>query len=223
MEALDDVEVTDKDAEGPIRIPIIDRYKEQGRFVVMGKIESGVVREGDDLVISPTKEVLKVVGIETDFSEGNIKAAFPGENVYLVVKGVDLNNVNTGYILSDTFFPAPSVKTFRGSVVITNAREKNPIFCAGSTAVMHIHTLTIDVTFQKIVAELGPDRKPICGKNGKPVRPRFVKKGSNCLIDFTVEQSISLEIFNDFKTLSTFTLRDESLTLAIGKVTKIIN
>lgn len=189
----------------------------------MGKIESGVVREGDDLVICPTKEVLKVVAIETDFSQGSIKAAFPGENVYLVVKGVEANNINAGYILCEPSSPTPSVKVFRASVFITNAREKNPIFCSGSTAVMHLHTLQIDVTFKKIVAELGNDKKPILGKNGKPVRPRFVKKGANCLIDFEVEQSISCEVYNDFKTLATFTLRDESLTLAIGKITKIIS
>lgn len=36
------------------RMPIIDKFKDMGT-VVMGKIESGSVREGDSLLIMPNK------------------------------------------------------------------------------------------------------------------------------------------------------------------------
>ena len=188
----------------------------------MGKIESGILKKGDELVISPTKEKLKIDSIECDFSEKPIECAFPGENIYMNVKGIDIGNVNGGYILSDPTFPAPTVKVFRASVRITNCREKNPLFCAGSTAVMHLHTLTVEVTFKKIVAELDNNGKPKKNKNGRIEKTTFVKKNQSALIDFEVDQKISCEPFKLFKNLSTFTLRDEGLTLAIGKVTKII-
>lgn len=36
------------------RMPIIDKFKDMGT-VVMGKIESGTVREGDTLIVMPNK------------------------------------------------------------------------------------------------------------------------------------------------------------------------
>lgn len=36
------------------RMPIIDKYKDMGT-VVMGKIESGTIREGDSLLVMPNK------------------------------------------------------------------------------------------------------------------------------------------------------------------------
>ena len=35
-------------------MPIIDKYKDMGT-VVMGKIESGTIREGDSLLVMPNK------------------------------------------------------------------------------------------------------------------------------------------------------------------------
>ena len=221
LQALDDVEVLERDSTAIVRIPVIDRYKHQGKFVVMGKIYGGVLKEGDELVISPTKELLQIVSIECDFSENPIKAAFPGENVYLSVKGIDMNNINPGYILSDPQLPAPVVKIFRGAVIITNGRENNPIFTTKSTAVMHIHTLTVDVIFKKIICVLDKEGKPK-RKNGKIEKVSFVQKGDHALIDFEVEQRISCDAFKNDRHFSTFTLRGDSLTLGIGKITKIL-
>lgn len=36
------------------RMPIIDKFKDMGT-VVMGKVESGSIREGDSLVVMPNK------------------------------------------------------------------------------------------------------------------------------------------------------------------------
>ena len=47
LQALDEVEVVDKDPTGIVRIPVIDRYKDSGKFVVMGKLESGILRRGE--------------------------------------------------------------------------------------------------------------------------------------------------------------------------------
>lgn len=38
------------------RMPIIDKFKDMGT-VVMGKVESGSIREGDSLVVMPNKVI----------------------------------------------------------------------------------------------------------------------------------------------------------------------
>ncbi|OEL20215.1 Eukaryotic peptide chain release factor GTP-binding subunit ERF3A [Dichanthelium oligosanthes] len=56
FEVLDRIEVPLRDPKGPVRMPIIDKYKDMGT-VVMGKIESGTIREGDSLLVMPNKAI----------------------------------------------------------------------------------------------------------------------------------------------------------------------
>lgn len=56
FEAFDAVEVPLQDPEGPLRIPIIDKFKDPGT-VVMGKTESGSICEDDSLLMMPNKVI----------------------------------------------------------------------------------------------------------------------------------------------------------------------
>lgn len=53
MEILDNLPVENRDAKGPLRMPILERVKEQG-VVAHGKIESGSLAIGDKIMISPS-------------------------------------------------------------------------------------------------------------------------------------------------------------------------
>lgn len=53
MEILDNLPVENRDPNGPLRIPILEKVKEQG-VVAHGKIESGTIRIGDKIMVSPS-------------------------------------------------------------------------------------------------------------------------------------------------------------------------
>jgi len=42
MEVLDELPIPKRDEKGPLRMPIMDKYKEAG-FFVFGKVESGTL------------------------------------------------------------------------------------------------------------------------------------------------------------------------------------
>ncbi|KAL2940389.1 Eukaryotic peptide chain release factor GTP-binding subunit, partial [Bienertia sinuspersici] len=65
FEVLDTVEVLARDPNGPFRLPIIDKFKDLGT-VVMGKVESGSIREGDSLTVMPNRVNVKVVALYVD-------------------------------------------------------------------------------------------------------------------------------------------------------------
>lgn len=51
---LDDIPVDEhRDAEGPLRIPVLDKMKDKD-LTVHGKVESGTIRLGDKLAIMPS-------------------------------------------------------------------------------------------------------------------------------------------------------------------------
>lgn len=49
--ALDQIELPKKDETGPIRIPILDKYKEGGAVYIFGKVESGMIVPGMFLIL----------------------------------------------------------------------------------------------------------------------------------------------------------------------------
>lgn len=52
MEIIDNLPVEKRDAEGPLRIPILDKQKDRG-IVIHGKVMQGTVRVGDKIALSP--------------------------------------------------------------------------------------------------------------------------------------------------------------------------
>lgn len=52
VEILDTIGIPNRDANGPLRIPVLDKMRERG-VVCFGKVESGTVRMGDKLTVMP--------------------------------------------------------------------------------------------------------------------------------------------------------------------------
>jgi peptide chain release factor subunit 3 len=97
FEVLDRIEVPLRDPKGPVRMPIIDKYKDMGT-VVMGKMESGTIREGDSLLVMPNKSHVKVIGISLD--ESKVRRAGPAENVRVKLSGIEEEDIMAGFVLS---------------------------------------------------------------------------------------------------------------------------
>ncbi|KAK8966862.1 hypothetical protein KSP40_PGU022566 [Platanthera guangdongensis] len=102
FEVLDGIEIPLRDPEAPVRMPVIDKYKDMG-IVLMGKIESGTIHEGDSLLIMPNKTQVKVLAIYCD--ENKKRRAGPGENVRVKVSGVEEEDILSGFVLSSVGFP----------------------------------------------------------------------------------------------------------------------
>jgi peptide chain release factor subunit 3 len=79
MEILDNLPIETRDSNGPLRIPILDKMKEGG-VIAHGKIESGSIRIGDKIMISPSGYPAQV-GAILDHKNENVSFARPGENV----------------------------------------------------------------------------------------------------------------------------------------------
>ena len=53
--------------------------------------------------------------------------------------------------------------------------------------------------------------------------PQFVKKGQSCIVRIKVmEHAVCAERFKDVPQMGRFTLRSEATTIAMGKITKLL-
>jgi len=211
FEALDSIEDVDRNPLAPMRLPIVDKWRDMGT-IIMGKIESGFLRVGDVMQIMPNKLKVKVDAIYRD--EKEVQATRSGENLRLRVTGADETDIMPGFVLSSIKNPVSSVTQFEAQLMIVELLEHVSIFTVGYKSILHIHTVVEECEVTKLIASV--DTKT---KEHKKVK--FVKTGDMCICRIKVDKAICIETFQELAALGRFTLRDEGKTIAIGKVIKL--
>jgi len=212
IEYLDNLAPMDRMAEGPLRLPIVDRYKDMGT-IILGKVESGTIKRGQVLTMMPNKVSVEVMQLWSDDEE--TEKANPGENVRGKLKNVEEEDVSSGFVLCSPDNLSRTGRVFDAQIVILEHRS---IICAGYSAVMHIHTCAEEVSIKNLICLV--DRRT--GEKGK-LRPRFVKQDQVAIVRLEITGGVCcIETFKDFPQMGRFTLRDEGKTIAIGKVLKVV-
>lgn len=212
LEFLDGLKLEDRKLNAPFMLPISSKSKDLGT-ILEGKIESGSVKKGQSLLLMPSNAKVEVAAIFNE-SEAEVNAAICGEQVKLKVKGVEEEEVSTGFVLTSIKNPVQTATRFEAQVAIV---EHKSILTTGFSCVMHIHTAVEEVIFTKLLHKL---EKGTNRKSKKP--PAFAKRGMKIIAELEATRPVCIEPFDDYPQLGRFTLRDQGITVAIGKVTKII-
>ncbi|CAE7179497.1 unnamed protein product [Rhizoctonia solani] len=211
LELLDTMPMVDRKINGPVMMPISEKYKDMGTIVV-GKLESGRIHKNDTLLLMPNRTNVEVGAIYNELEE-EINFAYSGDNVRLRIRGVDDEDITPGFVLTSPSRPVHAVTQFEAELVIL---EHKNIICAGYSAVMHVHTLAEEVN---LAALLHYFDKKTNRKSKKP--PQFAKKGQKIIALVETTAAVCVEPFKLYPQLGRFTLRDEGKTIAIGKVVKL--
>ena len=213
LELLDSISVGGRDADGPLRIPILDKYIDRG-IIAMGKVESGTIKENQEVLVMPQGVKARIDKVY--INDGEVAVAKPGENVKVKIRGCLEDDVLRGFVLCTKESPVVATTQFEAQVMLLELDHKN-LFTAGYSAVLHLHTAEEEVVVAKLVAEL--DKKTGEPKPGGP--PRFVKSGALCVCVLKTTRSVCVEKFENMQQLGRFTLRDEGRTIGIGKVLRL--
>ena len=98
LEALDLLEPQQREVDLPLRFCVQDVYRFDGRRIIAGRIETGTLRVGDQLVFSPANKSSVVAAIERWNTRENNGPAVAGDSI-----GITLNEqifVERGYVAS---------------------------------------------------------------------------------------------------------------------------
>ncbi|KAL5473269.1 hypothetical protein EMCRGX_G027727 [Ephydatia muelleri] len=128
------------------RMPIVDKYKDMGT-IVLGKLESGAVGKGTQLLMMPNKVAVEVLSVMR--GEDETSAAFAGDNVKLKLKGIEEEEVSSGFVLCDPLTPCHVGTVFEAQIMIMEVKS---IICAGYSAVLHIHSAVEEVHIKQLLA-----------------------------------------------------------------------
>jgi len=217
LQLLDDLDPLSRDADGPIRLPVLDRYKEKGTTVVLGKLESGTLKVGDSVTMMPNKQTTEVTFLELD-EAGEVDRCKAGEIVTVGLKDINTSDISQGFVLCGQAAELPVVNEFEAQLAIIDLLPNKPIVSAGYDAIIHIHTCTEEVTIEELLSVMNKKTR----KTSKR-KPTFVRKGDIVTVRIVVkdQRTICCELFEKIQQLGRFTLRDEGKTIAIGKITKM--
>ena len=210
FEAIDAVKQPSKPVDKPLRLPIQDVYKISGIGTVpVGKIETGTLNVGKNVVFNPSQQTAEVKSIEMHHTQ--VAKAEPGDNVGFNVRGLAATDIRrgdvAGYSDSEPSFVRHD-ETFVGQIQLMDISKA---IGAGYTPVFHAHTAQVAVRF----AELLENAKT------KEKNPAFLKSGDAALIRFAPTKPMAIEEMGAFPELARFAIRDMGKTVAAGVCMKI--
>ncbi|MEM2273591.1 MAG: translation elongation factor EF-1 subunit alpha [Candidatus Bathyarchaeia archaeon] len=212
IEALDHFEVPPKPIDKPLRIPIQDVYSITGVGTVpVGRVETGVLKEGDTIIIMPLGKTGEVKSIETHHTR--IPRAEPGDNIGFNVRGIAKQEIKRGDVAGHPNNPPTVAKEFIGQIIVI---YHPTAIAAGYTPVMHIHTAQIAVKFAELLKKIDP-------RTGQTVeeKPAFLKTGDAALVRFEPVRPVCMENYSEIPQLGRFAIRDMGTTIAAGIVKEI--
>jgi len=212
FEALDVFEVPPKPIEKPLRLPIQDVYTITGVGTVpVGRVETGVLKEGDKLIFMPANVQGEVKSIETHHVR--IPRALPGDNIGFNVRGIAKQDIRRGDIGGHLDNPPTVAREFIGQIIVI---YHPTAIAAGYAPVLHAHTGQVSCKFTELIAKLDP-------RTGQTIeeKPAFLKTGDGAIVRFEPVHPISVEAYSDFPELGRFAVRDMGTTIAAGVVKEI--
>lgn len=212
IEYLDSMQSFERKINAALMMPISTKWKDLGT-ILEGKIESGHIKKGNKVLMMPGEKQLEVTTVYNE-TEEEVDGALCGEQVRIRVKGVEEEDVLNGFVLTSLKSPVHTVTSFEAQIVIL---ELQSLLTAGFSCVMHVHTAIEEVSFAALLHKLDKTNRK------SKAAPAFAKQGMKIIARLETTQPVCLERFSDFAQLGRFTLRDSGVTIAIGKVTKLLS
>ncbi len=209
LEVIDTFKVPPKPLDKALRLPIQDVFTITGHGTVpVGRVETGKMKPGDNVVVMPAGVKGEVKKIEMHHQE--LTEAMPGDNVGFNLKGVDKKDIKRGDVIGPSTAPPTVADEFTAQIVVLNHPTAISI---GYTPVFHIHT----AQFAGQISELVEKKDPKTGQTAQ-AKPDFIKTGDVAVVKVKPLKPIVIEKFSDFPPLGRFALRDMGQTVAAGVV-----
>jgi elongation factor 1-alpha len=201
----------------PLRLPIQDVYSITGIGVVpVGKVETGVMKIGDKIIVVPGREGTGVVGeVKTiEMHHEQVKEAIPGDNIGFSVRGIGKKDIARGDVLGHTSDPPTVVSEFTGQIFVLNHPT---VVTTGYTPVFHIHTAQIACQFMEIIEKLNPSTGEVLEKN-----PDFLRTGDAARVKLRPLKPLVIEKQSEIPPMSSFAIRDAGQTVAAGRCIDLV-
>lgn len=212
VKMLDKFKIPEKPIKKQLRIPVQDVYKITGVGVVpVGRVETGVLKVGDKIIFMPSGKTTECRSIEMHHEK--IEKAEPGDNIGFNVRGLSVNEIRRGEVVSHEKTPATVVEDFIGQTIVI---YHPTAVAAGYTPVIHSHTAQMACTFEELINKIDIRTGQVVQKN-----PDVLKQDEGGFVRYKPVRPLCVEMYKEFPQLGRFAVRDMGRTIAVGVITKL--
>jgi len=209
LEQFDLFKMPEKPTQLPLRMPIQDAYEIKGIGTVpVGKIETGVMKPGQKIIILPGRTGTGIEGeVKTiEMHHEVLPSAEPGDNVGVNIRGIGKKDVARGDVICDAANPPKVVEEFTAQVAVISHPT---VIAKGYTPVFHVHTAQVPCQFVELIEKTAPD-------GTKTANPDFLKNGDVAKVRIKPIGNLVLETQAVNPHMSRFAIRDAGATVAAG-------
>lgn len=181
--------------------------------IIEGTVKSGVMKQGQIIVFSPSNIKASIISIEINFTK--INEAFPGYYVGIKIDAPSCNNeIKCGFVCGDASSNPPTeCINFTGNLIVSNYPKK---IYEGYKGILYYNSIHVPCKFVKLIKRT--DRT-----NGYKAyeNPKWIQKNDIGLVVIEPLEPISVEENNDFPSLGRFIVKDMNLIVAVGSIVNV--
>ncbi|MDO8467952.1 MAG: translation elongation factor EF-1 subunit alpha [Nanoarchaeota archaeon] len=217
LEQFDNFPAPEKPTNLPLRMPVQDVYEITGIGTVpVGKIETGVMKPGQKIIVLPGRTGKGVAGeIKTvEAHHETLPQAEAGDNVGVNIRGIGKKDIARGDVICDAASPIPIVAEFIAQIAVINHPT---VLAKGYTPVFHVHTAQVPCQFVELIEQIDPKSGQVMKKN-----PDFLKNGDVAKVRIRPQGNLCLETLKDNPHMARFAVRDAGATVAAGMCVEIV-
>jgi elongation factor 1-alpha len=209
LEQLDLFKQPEKPTNLPLRMPLQDVYEITGIGTVpVGKIETGIMKVGQKIIILPGRSGKGVNGeVRTiEMHHEQLPTGEAGDNVGVNIRGIGKKDVARGDVICDAAKPATIAEEFVAQVAVISHPT---VIAKGYTPVFHVHTAQVPVQFIELIEKTSPDG--VTAKN-----PDFLKNGDVAKVRLKPIGNLVIETQATNPHMARFAIRDAGATVGAG-------
>ena len=200
MAAVDEwIPLPPRDVDKPFLMPVEDVFSITGRgTVATGRIETGVVKVGDEVQILGLGEDKKSVVTGVEMFRKLLDQGEAGDNVGLLLRGIDKNEVRRGMVITHPGVIKP-LKRFKASIYVLKKEEGGRHTPFGNKYRPQFYLRTMDCT----------------GEIHLPEGTEMVMPGDNVEITVDLIYAVALNVG------LRFAIREGGRTVGSGQITEV--
>ncbi|MDO8460139.1 MAG: translation elongation factor EF-1 subunit alpha [Nanoarchaeota archaeon] len=209
IEQFDQFKEPERPVNFPLRMPIQDVYEITGIGTVpVGKIETGLMKAGQKIVILPGRTGTGIPGeVKTiEMHHEMLPEAGPGDNVGVNIRGVGKKDIARGDVICDAANAPKIVSEFVAQVAVISHPT---VIAKGYTPVFHVHTAQVPCQFIELIEKTSPDGK-------KVENPDYLKNGDVARVRLKPIGNLVIEPQATNPHMARFAIRDAGATVAAG-------
>lgn len=190
--------------DSPLRFPIQAQLEIKGNNLLMGRIVSGWLKRGDEVLAEPqdTNFIIKKIFIH----EQEVNSAYAGDNIILV-SDRDVSMIKRGDIIGHPKYVPTVTKNFLAYIILL----ENAFIKPGFKARLELQTESVPVVLKSF-------KSLIDTRTGEIIRyrPRVIKNGELAHVEITSARTFFIENQSHIPALANFVLTKSDRRIAMG-------